>query len=122
MTLICSLLDVLCLQKPDSPQLQLPYKGKETQNSKPCLTYHNSSISHQIMPLVINSLGGQTHVNIQTSCTKAISRSQVHAGLWSAHIWFKNIYNSFSILKLNWLISLLSTLAITYFSFSCSTI
>ena len=47
-------------------QLQLPYKSHRTY-----LTNHMGSISHHIMPLVINSLGGghthmQTHTHTQT--------------------------------------------------------
>jgi len=56
-----------------------------------CLPNHKSSISHHIMPLVINSLGGRythTHTNILTSRTKAISRNQSCAGLWLPCAWF----------------------------------
>ena len=46
------------------------------------------SISVYIAPLVIHSLGGgHTHTDV---CTETILRNQVSAGLWLAHIWFKN--------------------------------
>jgi len=58
-----------------------------------CLTNHKSSISHHIMPLVINSLGGgHTHTCILTLWTKVISRNQSHAGLRMAHAWFNEPY------------------------------
>jgi len=42
------------------PQLQLSYKRKGKPTT--CLTNHKSPISHHIMPLVINNLGGgHTH-------------------------------------------------------------
>jgi len=72
----------------------------ERETPTTCLTNHKSSISHQIMPLFINSLGGgqtyththtqtHTHTRIQTSRTKEISRNQSCAGLWPARAWFK---------------------------------
>jgi len=54
-----------------------------------CLTNHKSSISHPIMLLVINNLGGG-HTHILTLRTKAISKNQSHAGLWLVCVWFKN--------------------------------
>jgi len=51
---------------------------------KTCLTNHKGSILHHIMPLVINSLGADTHTSILTSWTKAILRNPPHT-------WFKNI-------------------------------
>ena len=64
------------------------------------------SISHYIMPLVINSLGGrhthmQTHTHMHThrrkhtqayrrSWTEAILRNPVCTGLRPAHAWFNN--------------------------------
>jgi len=44
------------------------------EKTKTCLTNHKGSISHHIMPLDINSLGGR-HTQIQTLQTKAISRN-----------------------------------------------
>jgi len=61
---------------------------------KTCLTNHKGSISHLIIPLVINSLGGRhtyTHVCMLTLQTQAISRNQLHAGLWLMHNWFLEI-------------------------------
>ena len=52
---------------------------------KTCLTNHAWSISHHIVPLVINALEGEhtdTHTNEQT---KVIFRNQARAGAW-----FKN--------------------------------
>jgi len=41
------------------------YYINEREKPKICLTYHKGSISHPIMPLVINSLGGgHTHACI----------------------------------------------------------
>ena len=51
------------------------------------------SISHHIMPLVINSLGVDTHTHTQAyqrSRTEAIIRNQACAGLWPACAWFNN--------------------------------
>jgi len=49
---------------------------KEREIPKTCLINHKGSISHHIMPLVINSLGGgHTHTHIQTSWTEAIPRN-----------------------------------------------
>jgi len=63
----------------------------ERETPKTCLTNHKGSISHHIMLLVINSLGGgHTHTSIQTSWKKTISRKQSHAGLWLVCDWFKN--------------------------------
>jgi len=60
------------------------------ETTKTCLTNHKGSISHHIIPLVINSLRGRhTHVCIQTSGTKAISRNQLCTDLWLAHALFK---------------------------------
>jgi len=74
----------------DLPQLQLPFKQKG--KSTTYLANHKGSISHPIMPLVINSLGGtHTHTCIQTSQTKAISKNQACVGLWLAHAWFKKV-------------------------------
>jgi len=53
---------------------------------KTCLTNHKASISHPIVPLVINSLGGG-HAHIQTLRTKAISRNQPCASQRLAHAW-----------------------------------
>ena len=50
-----------------------------------------ASISHHIMPLVINSLGGghtNTHTHTDTR-TETILRNQAHAGLRPARTWFK---------------------------------
>jgi len=68
----------------------------ERETSKTCLTNHKGSISHHIMPLVINSLGGghkhtHKHTRILTSRIKAISRNKSHAGQRPAHTWFKKI-------------------------------
>ena len=42
-------------------------------------------ISHNITPLVINSLGGgHTHTHTHTH------RNQARTGLWPARAWFKN--------------------------------
>ena len=60
-------------------QLKMPYKSHRTY-----LTNHMGSISHHIMPLVINSLGGghtHTHAYIRT---ETILRNQ-------ACTWFKNV-------------------------------
>jgi len=67
-----------------------------------CLTNHKSSISHYIMPLVINSLGDghtHTHTHIQTLRTKAISETshapafgQCAPGLKSR--WFRCVFQS----------------------------
>ena len=60
------------------------------------LTNHIGSISHHIMPLVINSLGLDTHVNkhsharIQTFVTETILRNQAHGRRRPALAWFKN--------------------------------
>jgi len=57
--------------------LDFNYHINERETLTTCLTNHKSSISHHIMPLVINSLGGgHTHTRILTSRTKAISRNQ----------------------------------------------
>jgi len=62
----------------------------ERETPETCLTNHKGSISHHIMPLVINSpTGGHTHTHIQTSQTKAISRNQARASLWLVCTWFK---------------------------------
>jgi len=69
----------------------------EKETPKTCLTNHKGSISHHIMPLVINSLGGghtHTHTRIQTSRTKAISRNQSCAGQRPARAWFNKSINS----------------------------
>ena len=45
------------------------------------------------MPLVINSLKGghtQTCTHTYRRPDQKILRNQGHAGLWSAHTWFKN--------------------------------
>jgi len=48
----------------DSPRLQLLYKQKGI--PKTCLTNYKGSISHHIMPLVINIFGGgETHTHTQ---------------------------------------------------------
>ena len=55
------------------------------------------SISHHIMPLVINSLGGgythtNTHINMHTDVhTGTILRNQVSTGLWLTHAWFNKL-------------------------------
>jgi len=50
----------------DSPQLQLCHIN-ERETPKTCLTIHKGSISHHIMPLVINCLGGgHTHAHAHT--------------------------------------------------------
>jgi len=49
----------------------------EKETPKTCVTNHKGSISHPIMPLVINSLAGG-HTHILRSQTKAISRNQSH--------------------------------------------
>ena len=46
------------------------------------------SISCHIKPLVINSLGADTH--IPTFADKVILRNQVRTSVWLAHTWFKN--------------------------------
>jgi len=67
------------------------YHINERIKPKTCLTNHKGSISHPIMPLVINSLrGGHTHIHILMSRTKETSRAPAfgHAcGL--VHAWFK---------------------------------
>ena len=65
---------------------------KSGKSCKTCLTNHMQSISHHIMPLVINALeGGHTQRHTDMG-TKAISRNQVCAGLWLVHAWFKKFY------------------------------
>jgi len=68
----------------------------ERETPTTCLINHKSSISHHIMPLVINSLGGghthtHTHTCILILWTKAISRNRSCAGLRLACAWFKNV-------------------------------
>ena len=65
---------------------------KADKSHKTCLANHRRSISHHIMPLVINGLGDRqtrryihTHTNM---LTKAISKNQVCIGLQPAHTWF----------------------------------
>ena len=68
-------------------------KQLKSGKSRTYLTNHTLSISHHVMPLVINSLGADTHTHMHTCrCAqiKAISRNQVRTGLWLAHAWFKN--------------------------------
>ena len=69
---------------------------KSGKSHKTCLTNHTWSISHYIMPLVINALGGgqrqtdrhmYTHTDMQT---KAISRNQMCTGHRSVCSCFKN--------------------------------
>jgi len=59
------------------------YHINERETPKTCLTNHQGSISHHIMPLIINSPGvdtqAHTHTHILTLRTKAISRN--HAGM-----------------------------------------
>jgi len=60
---------------------------------KTCLTNHSGSISHHIMPLVINNLGGghtHTHTDI---VEKVISRNQLHASLRPARNWFDKFFS-----------------------------
>jgi len=67
----------------------------ERERPKACLTNQKGSISHPIMPLVINNLGADTHTCmhtdiIQTSQTKkAISRNQL------ARAWFNKITGAY---------------------------
>ena len=64
------------------------------------------SISHHIMPLVINNLrGGHTQTRTQAyrrSRTEAVLRNQAHAGLWLARVLFKNMYSFNGINKLQY--------------------
>ena len=53
------------------------------------------SISHHIMPLVINSLGADTQTYTHTYthievCTEKIVRNQAFVGLRPVRAWFKN--------------------------------
>ena len=65
---------------------------KAGKSCKTCLTNHKRSISHHIMPLVINGLGGR-HIHGHTDMrTKAISRNQVCTSLWLAHTWCLTTY------------------------------
>ena len=65
-------------------KLQLPCKSCRT-----CLTSHTSSISHCIMPLVINNLLGRyTYADL---LDKSNFKIQVCAGQRPVHTWFKKI-------------------------------
>jgi len=64
----------------NSSSLQLPYKRKG--KPKTCLTNHKGSISHPIIPLVINSLeGGDTHTHTGKSNFKKPVMYQPSAGV-----------------------------------------
>ena len=73
------------------------------------LTNHMGSISHHIMPIVINSFGTRIHTHTHThtyacththrgtcmhtdACTKALLRNQANAILWLTRAWFKITY------------------------------
>ena len=58
--------------------------------SHTCLTNHTWSMSHHIMPLVINALGSRhTHRHTNTH-TKEISRNQMYTVCRSIHAWLKH--------------------------------
>ena len=60
---------------------------KSRESCETCLTNHTRPISHHIMPLVINALGGghtDTHTDTQT---KAISRNQTCAAFGRTRIY-----------------------------------
>jgi len=95
--LMCSFHNTICLQRPHPPTMWICHNFNchinERKSPKTCLTNHKGSISHQIMPLVINSLRGghiHTHASILTLQTKAISRNQAHASQRPERAWFKN--------------------------------
>ena len=57
-------------------------------------------ISHHITPLVINTLGADTHTNthmriraLTDVCTETILRNQVHTAMWPGHAWFNEHYD-----------------------------
>jgi len=113
MPFTCSFHDVLCLQRPHPPTIGFNFNChiNKRETPKTCLANHKGSISHHITPLVINSLrGGDTH--IQTSRTKAITRNQLHTGLWPAHAWFIILY-----IRILFLVSLLFVALINPYSF-----
>jgi len=83
MDLWCIFHDALCLQRPCPPIIWIHHDFNchinERENPKTCLTIHKGSISHHIMPLVINSFEGRythMHASIFTLWTRAISRNQ----------------------------------------------
>jgi len=52
----------------------------ERETSKTCLTNHKGSISHHIMPLVFNSLGGgHTHTHTHIHCGQKQFQETSHA-------------------------------------------
>jgi len=67
------------------------YHINEREIPTTCLTNHKSSISHHIMPLVINSLGGgHTHTHTHTDIAdKSNFKKPGMRRLWLAHTWFK---------------------------------
>jgi len=92
LALTCSFHNALCFWRPHPPTIGFTLTSdcfiNKREILKTCLTNHKGSISHHIMPLVINSLrGGHTHTHTHIARTKAISRNQSHAGLWPAHAW-----------------------------------
>ena len=61
----------------------MSYKIK---SSETCLTNRTRSMSHHIMPLVINALGdGHTHTHTDVQ-SKAISRNQAHVAKGRVHL------------------------------------
>ena len=68
----CSFHDEPYLQRPHTPTIWIlhdfNYLISKRENLKTCLTNHKGSISHHIMPVVINSLGGgDTHTDFKNN-------------------------------------------------------
>ena len=75
---------------------------KAGKSRKTCLTNHTRSISHHIMPLVINGLGGghtdrhtqtDTHTRIPTRGPKQFQETR-RARPKAARAWFNKVYNT----------------------------